>query len=482
MATISYNNETSNMTNLVTFTDVPNILKVTDTPDGTKANVSFTFSGTLGRVALPDEGYWYITYLGESITSVNLFANAVNKNFYASSANSQSTAASVARAFRNCPTIAANFTVKHSGNTVSMEARNIGAIGFSATTNISSSYLTIVTTAQGSAASPLHGSKVDVDVYQDNTYITTLEKNYYGSEVAFDLSPMLATLAKVGETQPYNLKLSYITLDGNYNELGSIGTNYVSQGFMCNQGQKFLRLTNSPIIAMNYSRGNPKTTSNNTSLYVYGNTIPISYYMPTNGTMAIDIVYRNSAFEELHSDDYNPSFGGSSKLKNDTIQLSQQWLSGASYVDIEVEATNEVLRFNVIKPMKATEYYQRIVWRNSYGGQSFFDFTGQRSESRSLDTKTYQKNIYDYYTSEVTEMDKVYDNDVEYTVTLKSHVIDADGTYLFNDLMQSPHVWTIINAVKYAILIDSVSIEETDRNNIFEVTVKYKYSMKPSII
>ena len=293
---------------------------------------------------------------------------------------------------------------------------------------------------------------------------------------------MLATLAKIGETQPYNLKLSYITSDGNYNELGSIGTNYVSQGFMCNQGQKFLRLTSSPIIAMNYSRGNPKTTSNNTSLYVYGNTIPISYYMPTNGTMAIDIVYRNSAFEELHSDDYNPSFGGSSKLKNDTIQLSQQWLSGASYVDIEVEATNEVLRFNVIKPMKAAEYYQRIVWRNSYGGLSFFDFTGQRSESRSLDTKTYQKNIYDYYTSEVTEMDKVYDNDVEYTVTLKSHVIDVDGTYLFNDLMQSPHVWTIINAVKYAILIDSVSIEETDRNNIFEVTVKYKYSMKPSII
>ena len=132
--------------------------------------------------------------------------------------------------------------------------------------------------------------------------------------------------------------------------------------------------------------------------------------------------------------------------------------------------------------MKMTEYYQRVVWRNSYGGLSFFDFTGQRNESRSLDTKTYQKNIYDYYTSEVTEMDKIYDNDVEYTVTLKSHVIDSDGRYLFNDLMQSPYVWTVINAVKYAIIIDSVSIDETDRNDIYEVTVKYKYSMKPSII
>lgn len=482
MATISYNNETSNMTNLITFTDVPNILKVTDTSAGTKANVSFTFSGALGNASLPSEGYWYITYLGETITSVKSFSNAVNKNFYASSANSQSTAASVARAFRNCPTIAANFTVKHSGNTVSMEARNIGAIGFSASTNITDQYITIVTTAQGSAASPLHNSKVDVDVYQGDNYITTLEKNYYGSEVAFDLSPMIATLANIGETQPYNLKLSYITSSGNYNELGSIGTNYVAQGFMCNQGQKFLRLDNTPIIAMNYSRGNPKTTSNNTTLYIYGNTIPISYYMLNNGTISIDIVYRNSAFEEMHADDYNPSFGGNSKLKDDTIQLSQQWLSGASYVDIEVESSDEVIRFNVIKPMKATEYYQRIVWRNSYGGLSFFDFTGQRTESRSLDTKTYQKNIYDYYTSEVTEMDKIYDNDVEYTVTLKSHVIDSDGRYLFNDLMQSPYAWTVINAVKYAIIIDSVNIEETDRNDIYEVAVKYKYSMKPSII
>ena len=76
----------------------------------------------------------------------------------------------------------------------------------------------------------------------------------------------------------------------------------------------------------------------------------------------------------------------------------------------------------------------------------------------------------------------IYDNKIKYSVTLKSHLFENDGKYVFNDLMQSPEVWTEINGQQYAIIIDTVSVEETDRNNIYEATVKYHYSQEPSLI
>ena len=99
-----------------------------------------------------------------------------------------------------------------------------------------------------------------------------------------------------------------------------------------------------------------------------------------------------------------------------------------------------------------------------------------------MDVETYQKSIFDYYTDPRNELEKVYDNKVKYTVTLKSHLFENDGKYIFNDLLQSPEVWTERNGEQYAIIIDSVNVDETDRNNIFEATVKFRYSQEPSLI
>ena len=105
-----------------------------------------------------------------------------------------------------------------------------------------------------------------------------------------------------------------------------------------------------------------------------------------------------------------------------------------------------------------------------------------KSVSVIIVTYNYEKNIFDYYTDDMNELTKIYDNKVEYVVSLKSHLFEHDGKYIFNDLIQSPLVWTEINGQKYAIIIDSVSVDETDRNNIYEATVRYKYSAEPSLI
>lgn len=370
--------------------------------------------------------------------------------------------------------------MEHSGNEVELVARDIGNFQVTVWSDISTTYLTRTIT-QGSSSSSLYGCKIDVDVFHGSQYLTTLEKNFYKGECAFDMSPVLATLAERGKTVSYSMKISTINQSGLYSEIGNIPTNYITQGYMVNQGRKYIPLGSSLIVAQNYSRGTEKDQSNNTLLYVYGNSIPFSFYSQGN-SVGIDIHYLNSALETVGGADYNYTKTSSDFLANTEIPLSNTLLRDSFYVDIEIEQTGETIRYNVIKPIKAAEYYQRILWRNSYGGISFFDFTGQKTETRDLDVETYQKSIFDYYTDPRNELEKVYDNKVKYTVTLKSHLFENDGKYTFNDLLQSQEVWTEMNGQQYAIIIDSVSVDETDRNNIYEATVKYHYSQSPSLI
>lgn len=470
--------------NLVTFTDVPNILKVEDDGGGTYATFSLIFNGNL-KSSTTKDGQWYITFLGETITNVVDYNNAVNKNFYVST-SSESTAASVCRAFRNCPGIYANFTIEHGESEVEIRARAVGSVWSGMRsffeTNIPAARLEY-TAYDGSANSSLAGALINVNVIVNGKYITALAKNYYGKECAFDVSPVLTSVAKIGETVPYHFHVSY-TKDGEYTYLGRVGggDNHIAQGYMVNQGSKYLDITQSSVvIAQNFSRGTAKGLANNTILYLYGNTIPVTFYRNGSSSVAILVEYKNSAYETISSvtTSYDDS-DVSNKLKETTLVLTSSLLERSFYVDVTINS--QTIRYNVIKPVKATEYYQRIYWRNSYGGISFFDFTGQKSETRDVDVSTYQKSIFDYYSSPKNELEMIYDNDVKYFVTLKSHLFEKDGKYVFNDLMQSPYVWTVVNGEEYLIIIDSVSVEEQDRNDIYEATVKYRYSQKPSLI
>lgn len=476
---ITYNNLQS-ASNLITFNDIPNILKVEDSASGTCALISLEFSNNLKSVTSGD-GQWYITILGETITNVIDYNNAVNKNFYVST-SPVSTAYSVARALRNCPSIIANFTVENNDELVDIRARSVGSVltnvGSVVKTSISNSYLAF-SAVDGSANSSLIGALINVDASVGGDYKTTLTKSFYGGECAFNVSPFLTTITKIGEAVPYRFDVSYAK-NGEYSYIGAVSGNYAVQGYMCNQGNKYL--VNSGVnIAQNYSRGKTRGTDNNTLLYVYGTTIPLSFYNGNTNSLTINTIYRDSALGEITAATTTwTNTDNDRKLWDINIVLSQEFINRSFYVDIVVGS--KVIRYNVIKPIKATEYYQRIYWRNSYGGISFFDFTGQKSETRDVEVDTYQKNIFDYYTSDKNELEVIYDNDVKYTVTLKSHLIENDGKYIFNDMMQSPLLWVERNGEMYSIIIESVSVEETDRNNIFEATVKYRYSQKPSLI
>lgn len=301
MASITYNG-LSSPENIITFTDIPNILKVTANSGGTRAYYTLTFVGNLYEQTNAD-GQWYITLFGETITNVLNPSNAVNKSFYVAQ-TSNSTAASVAKALRNCANIAANFTVEQSGTSVTIKSRDVGSIFYSGyfDTNISQGYMSRSGTDGSVPQDSLQGALIDVDIYSNNEYITTLEKNWYNGEAAFNMSPVLTTLASDGKVVQYALKVSSMK-DGEYALLGNVGNNYISVGYMCNQGYKYL-INNSLNIAQNFSRGKSREFENNTILYLYEPSINISLYTSDNGGFSYSIDYLDSAYNVITSYTY----------------------------------------------------------------------------------------------------------------------------------------------------------------------------------
>lgn len=483
---LKYNNiPSASATSFVTFTDIPNIVTVENDASGYQL-AELVLSVGDGWSTATHTDPWYITINGETITAVDDFSNAINKNFCIF-LSTTSTAASMAKALRNCPSLAASFYISNAMNQVTLKARGKGAFTWNLQTN-ATSYVTTASTA-GTVADSIIGGTVDVNIKDgDNNYITTLSKSYYESGMGVDVTPVLTTLAMRGKTVPYKLEVAYTADNGGYSSLGSITGNSITQGYLVNQGFRYLplnTLTNNFIVAQNFSRGEDKSWTNNSMLYVYGNDIPLSWYSKTLSSITVDVNYLSSAYAVVHTETKTLTDNSNGWLHNSTVQLNQSYKSEAYFIVLALKDGNTALTsigYNVIKPLKATEYYQRIYWRNSYGGVSFFDFTATKTETRDVDITTYQKNIYDFYTEDRNELDMIYDNKVKYSVTLKSHLIEKDGTYIFNDLLQSPEVWVEVNGEQYGIILDSVSVDEDNRNNLYTATIKYHYSQEPSLI
>ena len=475
MAEIYYNN-VSSPTNMLTFTDIPNILKVSQPISGSKAVFYFDFEGNLQQSVTADSQY-YVTFLGETVSNVMNPRDAKNKRFYISGDN-DGTAMSFARALRNCGSIAADFNIIHNGKTVTLYAKTIGQkwsnIANYIQRNIPTDKLT-THGVDGNASSAFLGGKIDVNIfsagtYSNDAYVTTLEKNFYGDECAFDMSPVLSTFSDFGKTTPYLLSLDLIREDGEWQSLGSV-TGNTTIGYHANQSDKYKYAQGAQML-LNKNRG----TNGTMILYTYNNVIPYSVLCGIDtGGWNVKVSVKDSAFNEVYSYTSTSRRTSSNMIIDTSETIPQTAMTSGYYVDITIGA--QTTRFNIIKPLKATEYYQRILWRNEYGGISFFDFTGSRSESDSVDIETYEKNIFDYHDNNEFERKMIYKNDYKKTVSLTSHLLEEDGKWIFNSLMRSKKVWTTINGKTYYIIPKSIDVQEDQTyNNIYTVKLTYEYS------
>ena len=471
---ITYNN-LSSPSNILTFTEIPNILKISENVTGTKCTIQFSMSNGLRQTVSADSQY-YITLFGETISNVMAPESANNKRFYISD-DAESTAMSIARAFRNCGGLNADFDIFGNGSTVEIIAKTIGKKITTANylqRNIPGDKMS-VSVQDGSSTSILFNSKIQVDVYNSNAasvnnFITTLEKNWYGDECAFDMSPVLSTFSEYGQTQPYTFVLNVFRDNGEWQNQGTVSGN-TTIGYHANQSDKYKYAQGAQML-LNKNRG----TNGTMILYTYNNVIPYSVLCGSDtGGWNVKVSVKDSAFNEVYANTSTSSRTTSNMIVDTNATIPQTAIKNGYYVDITVGT--QTTRFNIIKPLKATEYYQRILWRNEYGGISFFDFTGSRSESDSVDIETYEKNIFDYHDNNEFERKMIYKNDYKKSVSLTSHLLEEDGKWIFNSLMRSKKVWTTINGKTYYIIPKSIDVQEDQTyNNIYTAKLTYEYS------
>ena len=471
---ITYNN-LSSPSNLLTFTEVPNILKISENVTGTKCTIQFMMGDNLRQTVSADSQYC-ITLFGETVSNVMSATEARNKRFYISD-DAKSTAMSIASAFRNCGGLNADFDIFGNGGTVEIIAKTIGKKITTANylqRNIPAQYMS-VSVQDGNSYSILFNSKIDIDVYDSasvnvSNYITTLEKNWYGDECAFDMSPVLATFSEYGQTKPYSFVINVFREDGEWQNQGTVSGN-TTIGYHANQSDKYKYAQGAQML-LNKNRG----TNGTMILYTYNNVIPYSVLCGSDtGGWNVTVSVKDSAFNEVYSYTSTGRRTTSNMIVDTNATIPQTAMTSGYYVDITIGT--QTTRFNIIKPLKATEYYQRIQWRNEYGGISFFDFTGSRSESDSVDIETYEKNIFDYYDNEYFERKMIYSNDYNKTISLKSHLMEEDGKWIFNSLMRSKKVWTTVNGKTYYIIPKSIDVEEDQQyNNIYTAKLTFEFS------
>lgn len=471
---ITYNN-LSSPSNILTFTEIPNILKISENVTGTKCTIQFMMGDNLRQTVSADSQY-YITLFGETVSNVMSATEARNKRFYISD-DAKSTAMSIASALRNCGGLNADFDIFGNGGTVEIIAKTIGKKITTANylqRNIPAQYMS-VSVQDGNSYSILFNSKIDIDVYDSasvnvSNYITTLEKNWYGDECAFDMSPVLATFSEYGQTKPYSFVINVFREDGEWQNQGTVSGN-TTIGYHANQSDKYKYAQGAQML-LNKNRG----TNGTMILYTYNNVIPYSVLCGSDtGGWNVTVSVKDSAFNEVYSYTSTSRRTTSNMIVDTNATIPQTAMTSGYYVDITIGT--QTTRFNIIKPLKATEYYQRIQWRNEYGGISFFDFTGSRSESDSVDIETYEKNIFDYYDNEYFERKMIYSNDYNKTISLKSHLMEEDGKWIFNSLMRSKKVWTTVNGKTYYIIPKSIDVEEDQQyNNIYTAKLTFEFS------
>lgn len=490
-------NGLENPENIITFTNCPTILTVSDTWTGTKEGFTIEVQSLSGLTDVEDK---YISINGYKISGTSDLSKSVGNRFYITSSNTLSNRVLAARTICNALNTIGGLSSQYNiwqetdGNgsfiaTVRLEAKDIGIKSGTIDHNFSRSIISTSKTS-GSITSTFNGNttnKVCIDVYRKTsmdrintvstamgTFITTIEKNAFGGEISFDLSPLFKSYTDEDSMSQFQLVV-YSMVDSSITLLKMLRNIYAVNGYLVNQGGSFMPRFNGCVLAQNVKRGTGSASLNNSILYVYEPSIVLSLFTDnTISSMNVQISYISSALASVGTQ--NQVIFAGQNLSTFEINLNQIMLNRSAYVDIMIPNLG-TLRYNVIKPLHATDEQQRIYWNNSYGGTSFFDFTGTRTEERKTDIETYDKSLFDYYKSNRAELKKIYSKDVEITVTLTTHNITRDGTWQLFDLQNSFNAWTTVNGKEYGIHITDIKVDETDVAGIYTAEIEYTYSL-----
>lgn len=492
-------NALENPRGITCFTGFPNIIKVSDPNTGTKASAEIRFIPSFMR----QEGL-SLTINGVTIMSTTDPSLAVGNKFYLPTTPATDTALGatymLAETLRNLPTISVNYTItvdiQQALETSSLAVLKITARQPGPQYNLTIegtalSRLTVATTEGTNTSQLLSGksNRIILDVYCEKDtkrkynstedhykgeYVTSLEKLHHGEETYFDITPLMTSLADYGKLSRMDIHVLYLK-DGAVSLMQVFEDIYFTTGYSVNQQLPYIPQFNSTVLAQNVTRGTEWQYTNNTRLQIAIPSLPVSLYTAEGYNMRqTRIRYYNSADVLLH--EQTTFLNTLNPFSEHDITLDEEWFNKSAYITMNVAGTGTV-RYDVIKPLKASEQTQRIWWTNSMGGTSFADFTGQRTEQRKTKVEYYQQQDFGFYEHDKAELNKVYDKQIDITVSLTSSYIVKDATWLYFDLQNSLNAWTLVNGKRYAITVTDIKITETSAKGTYMVNLDYEYSM-----
>lgn len=465
--------------NITSLSGCPNILTIKSPSLGKKASATIT-------VAQPSTDEGKITINGISILGVKSYSSVTSTTFWSDTRCDDllTMAHTIKRALSNTQ-IGVNYIVNIKYNNglqpiIYIEARENGSqYNISIDNNMGLTTSTIT----GQSTGDLDNSDVYLDIYKVSPsdeqkmggtdtdklgdFLMTLHKRFHQDSISFDMTPVLSTMTHEKGTIQYSM-VCYSIRGNKTSQIAVFTRLYATDGYMVNDGYPFIPKVNGTLFAQNTSKGTPKETFNNTNLYVGNPSIPISLYMDSSITnLAVKVKYLDSARNTKKTVTQTLSRYGN--LNDFTINLEQSTMRLSHYIDI-VLPDDTIIRYNVIKPIGTSPEIHRVLWRNSYGGISFFDFAGEYTEERKTNVTYYQKSDYDYYESSVPQTDKVYTKDITVSYSLTSHNITTDGQWSIFDLQKSRTAWMERDNVKYPVTITDIKVSEI-QNGIYKAQI-----------
>ena len=503
---ITFNNLTTSR-NIICLSGVPNILTFTgSSTTNTYAEYEFEFTTIINI----EVNTTYNINFGEyNITSTFDEGNVGGTTFWLPQFNSYEnqlySCHTIVRAFRNVPFIAANFDVWLDDDEdatmrpiVHIRAKKYGKnFNVDVSSDLPAEVFTWSRTVYGNTNDAMlqgRTNKIICDLYKFNTpapfganglssrtYITSLEKNYFGKPISFNVTPVLNTL--LSDENYEDLQQFVFDVYGFSDKKLVLGEQtspmYITNGYLCNFSQPFINTINGNMFAANVSRGDDREQYNNTYLYIYSPTLVFSLYSSGSALASVTVNYINSANTQIATMAHTPSATDGTSLKTYTVQLDETNFQKSTYIDVVIPLVGTV-RYNVIKPVNAANEVEvrRIYWYNEYNGVSFFDFTGERTETRKEDLDYYEKQDFDFYNeTNSREKTKVYDKKIDIEVKHTTHYIDKNGIYLFYSLQNTKRAWVNLNGIRYYINITNLEVSESNNtSHIYTAKITYSYS------
>lgn len=443
-----------NQNGIYVFDSQPNIITFSEGDyTGTPARLTITCpdgmtQGDFGVV---------IEINGEQIESCYSQSEATARRF-AISDTGLTTANNICTALRSVSSLVTDYDIyfgrdRYGQGLVTVIAKQLA--GFNLTGSCTNPYIEINTVQ---STLPVSARKASVQLSSQSRYVATLDKTICSSSTNFDISPVLSSLADYGKVADVIMDTWTSDVDGNV----ATGRTYnfnVIKGYHLPEQPLFL--TGSTLLQ------NVQGT-----LYIgAGQPLKFSWLSTTSGDIRIDFTLYSSAWEILYRDTYELEDAGQGIIDIE-IPLASVMTDEVFYVSPKLP-DDTIINYSVIRPSRMSEGMVRVEWRNSMGGVSFFDFTGQQTEKNGLDFDEYRDegSAYGYYSSEkrYDRLTRNRSNDKEYT--LQSHLLKKGSIGIFDDLALSDNVWI----GDERIIVTNVEVTEQN-NDVYLGKITYKKS------